>query len=120
MKKFSKYDTITEYHPNTIFAEDTEFNGKLSFDEPVEIKGKFKGEINTKSVVIISETANVEANIKANAVIIAGTVKGNVEAAEKVDILSTGRLYGDIKTAKLKIADGVIFEGSCHMIRNEN
>lgn len=117
MKKFSKYEAVTEYHPNTIFAEDTEFNGKLNFDEPVEIKGRFKGEINTESIVIINETANVEADIKARAVIIAGTVRGNVEAAEKVDILSTGRLYGDIKTAKLKIADGVIFEGSCHMIK---
>ena len=120
MKKISGVVSITEYKPQTIFADDTEFNGELNFKNPVEIKGKFKGKIYTESVVIISEDGMVEADIKANIVIIAGTVKGNVEAKKKVEILSTGKLYGDIKTAKLKIADGVIFEGSCHMIKDEN
>ena len=50
--------------------------------------------------------------------IIGGYVKGNVEAKENLELLSTGQLFGDIKTAKLKIADGVVFEGKCEMIKN--
>jgi len=45
-------------------------------------------------------------------------VKGNVEATEKLEMLSTGKVFGNIRTAKLKIADGVVFEGKCEMIRN--
>ncbi len=106
-----------EVKPVTIFANDTEFEGVLSFKNPVEIRGRFKGDIETDSILIINNSADVEADIKAKIVIIAGKVKGNIESSEKVDILPTGKLYGDIKTAKLKIADGVIFEGSCHMIK---
>jgi len=50
--------------------------------------------------------------------VIGGTVKGNVEATEKLEMLSTGKVFGNIRTAKLKIADGVVFEGKCEMIRN--
>jgi cytoskeletal protein CcmA (bactofilin family) len=51
-------------------------------------------------------------------VVIGGTVKGNIEAVEKLEMLSTGKVFGNIRTAKLKIADGVVFEGKCEMIRN--
>jgi cytoskeletal protein CcmA (bactofilin family) len=101
----------------TTFEEDTVFDGKLEFSKPLCIKGKFKGEINSNSFLLIDETADVEAKISANVVIIAGRVRGNVEGKEKVEIVSSGKLYGDIITPKLKIWDGVIFEGSCHMIK---
>jgi cytoskeletal protein CcmA (bactofilin family) len=45
-------------------------------------------------------------------------VKGNVEATEKLEMLATGKVFGNIRTAKLKIADGVVFEGKCEMIKN--
>ena len=51
-------------------------------------------------------------------VVVGGTVRGNIEATEKLEMLSTGKVYGNIRTAKLKIADGVVFEGKCEMIRN--
>jgi len=104
---------------NTTLAEDTNFDGKLNFEKSVKICGKFKGEISTNGILIISETAYVSANINAKIVIISGEVKGNIKASEKVEILPSGRVYGDITTAKLKISDGVIFEGSCHMLKEE-
>jgi len=60
----------------------------------------------------------ITANIKVGSVVIGGTVKGNVEATEKLEMLSTGKVFGNIRTAKLKIADGVVFEGTCEMIKN--
>jgi len=41
-----------------------------------------------------------------------------VEALEKLEMLTTGKVFGNIRTAKLKIADGVVFEGKCEMIKN--
>jgi cytoskeletal protein CcmA (bactofilin family) len=46
-------------------------------------------------------------------------VYGNIEAASRFEIHSTGKLYGNIRTAKLQIADGVVFEGTCEMIKSD-
>lgn len=103
----------------SVFREDAKFNGDLFFKNPVQIQGEYKGTINTDSVLIISKNASVTANINSRILILEGILKGDVKAVEKVDILATGRLFGNIVTAKLKIADGVIFEGTCNMIRND-
>jgi cytoskeletal protein CcmA (bactofilin family) len=62
----------------------------------------------------------VTANIRVGSVVIGGIVRGNVEASEKLEMLATGKVYGNIRTAKLKIADGVVFEGKCEMITNSD
>jgi cytoskeletal protein CcmA (bactofilin family) len=103
---------------NTTFGKETEFEGELEFDSSLRILGKFKGNINTSGFLIIGDGSVVEADIKADSLIIGGTVRGNVEVKNKLEILSTGKIFGDVKTSKLKIADGVVFEGKCHMIES--
>ncbi len=101
----------------TVFGSDTEFSGDLSFSKSLQINGRFEGEISSGGYLIVGEGAVVTANIKADTVILQGTVNGNIEALKKLEIHSTGALYGNIRTAKLKIADGVVFEGKCEMIK---
>lgn len=101
----------------TVFGKDTEFYGDLSFKKSLQINGLFEGEITSEGFLVVGEGATVRANIKARMVIICGTVYGNIEAVDALDIQSGGRLYGNIRTAKLKIADGVVFEGKCDMIK---
>lgn len=101
----------------TVFGSDTQFFGDLSFKKSLQINGTFEGEISSGGYLVIGEGAVVKANINARAVIVNGTVYGNIEAREKLEIQSKGKVYGNIRTAKLKIADGVIFEGSCEMIK---
>jgi len=100
----------------TTFAPDTEFEGELQFNTPLKIQGKFKGKIETAGFLWIDDNAVVEADIIAGSVKLGGTVKGNIDAKQKIEILPKAKLYGNIKTTKLKIADGVIFEGSCEML----
>lgn len=100
----------------TTFGPETDFEGDLEYDTSLKILGKFKGQIKTNGFLIIGETAEVEAEISAGSLIIGGTITGNIEAKEKCEVLSTGKIYGNIKTKKLKIADGVVFEGNCQMI----
>ena len=101
---------------NTTFGRETEFDGELEFESSLRILGKFKGSIKTEGFLIIGEGSEVEADIKAGSLIIGGIVRGNVEVKNKLEILSTGKIFGDVKTSKLKIADGVVFEGKCQMI----
>lgn len=103
----------------TVFNKDTEFSGDLSFKKSLQINGLFDGEISSGGFLVIGEGAVVRANIKAKTVILMGTVHGNIEALTRLEIHGTGRLYGNIRTAKLQIADGVVFEGKCEMIKGE-
>lgn len=101
----------------TVFGKDTEFAGDLSFKKSLQINGSFEGEITSGGFLVIGEGAEVRANISARIVIIQGTVYGNIEAVQSLEIQTNGKLYGNIRTAKLKIADGVVFEGKCEMIK---
>lgn len=101
----------------TLFDKDTEFYGDLTFSKSVQINGYFEGEIISEGFLVVGDGAEIKANIKAKSVIINGTVYGNVEASSNVEIQEKGKLYGNIRTAKLKIADGVVFEGSCEMLK---
>lgn len=101
----------------TVFGKDTDFEGELSFKKSLQINGAFNGEITSGGYLVIGEGAVVKANIKAKTIIILGTVYGNIEAITRLEIHDSGKLYGNIRTAKLKIADGVVFEGKCEMIK---
>jgi len=104
---------------STVFGEDTEFFGELTFKKSLQINGSFEGEISSTGYLVVGDGATVRANIKAKNVILMGTVYGNVEAASGIEIHPNGRLFGNIRTAKLKIADGVVFEGKCEMIKSD-
>lgn len=103
---------------STILGKETSFFGVLEFHKPLQINGYFEGEILTDGVVLIGETAVVKANIRAGTVVVGGEVTGNIEALQKLEMLSSGRVYGNVKTAKLQIADGVVFDGNCEMIES--
>jgi cytoskeletal protein CcmA (bactofilin family) len=53
-----------------------------------------------------------------SSILVGGVVHGDIEAVEKIELLPSAKVYGNIRTAKLRIADGVVFEGKCEMIRN--
>ena len=117
MAKKNDYSDIKEGEKvETTFSSTTSFSGVLKFESSLKVEGKFKGKIISKGHLIIGENAKVNADIKAQSIIIAGEVRGDVEASDRLEMLPTGKLYGNIKTKKLKMADGVVFEGSCQML----
>lgn len=101
----------------TTLGKETSFHGILKFRESLKIDGKFEGEIVSPGYLVIENGAVVTANIKVGSIVIGGVVRGNIEASEKLEMLNTGQVFGNIRTAKLKIADGVVFEGKCEMIK---
>jgi cytoskeletal protein CcmA (bactofilin family) len=102
----------------TTLGKETSFNGVLRFKESLKIDGTFEGEIESPGFLYIENGATVKANIKVGSVVVGGVVRGNIEASERLEMLTTGKVFGNIRTAKLNIADGVVFEGKCEMIKN--
>lgn len=104
---------------DTIIGKGTEFKGTLSSSGVIRVDGRFEGEILHRGDLVVGETGFVTANIKARHVTIAGEVRGNVEAEGKLELITSGRLFGDIKVAALVIGDGAVFRGSSEMRQPE-
>jgi cytoskeletal protein CcmA (bactofilin family) len=100
---------------NAFLGEGTSFKGNLTFEGTVRIDGKLEGEIFTKDILVVGEGATVKATIHTGVLVVGGTVHGDIVAEKKVELHSSARLFGNLSTPLLSIAEGVIFEGSCTM-----
>jgi cytoskeletal protein CcmA (bactofilin family) len=81
----------------------------------VRIEGTFEGEISLHGLVVIGETGRITCtNLRANTVIVAGAVRGNV-TAEKLEIRSTGRVWGDVVTGAFATEEGAFLRGQIRM-----
>ena len=94
--------------------------GKLSFDSPVRIDGTLVGEVTASSTLIVGEQGVVEARINVGSVVILGTVIGNVEAEDLVEIKAGGRLIGDVKSRRIVIEEKGHFQGRNTPIRESS
>jgi cytoskeletal protein CcmA (bactofilin family) len=94
---------------------DAEVTGKLSFATPTRIEGKLKGEVRATDLLVIGPQAIVQASVMAEKLVVLGEVRGQVQSANRVEICSGGRLYGDIETRALVVQEGATFEGRCKM-----
>ena len=99
-----------------VFGPGTTFNGHLKFSESLCIQGKFRGTIDASGALIVDKGAVVETDhISVSSLIVYGTVVGAVHASDKIDMLPGAEVRGDVSAARLRIADGVLFEGQCSM-----
>ena len=99
-----------------VFGNSTSFNGFLRFKESLCIQGRFKGTIEASGALIVDKGAVVEADhISVSSLLVYGTVVGAVHAVDKIDMFPGAEVRGDLSAARLRIADGVLFEGQCSM-----
>jgi cytoskeletal protein CcmA (bactofilin family) len=105
---------IDEGRITGFFDKDTEIKGDLKFKGSFRIDGRFKGKIDSDSILIIGEQGRVEADIKVGNITINGEIKGNIQAQERVEVKSKGRVTGTIITPKLVVDEGAFLEASCH------
>ena len=102
-------------HINGFIGKGVNISGKLSFDGVVRIDGRFEGEIDATGTLIVGADAVIEAKIKVATALVSGEIRGDIEAASKVELVSPGKFYGNIKTNKIIIGEGSLFEGKCEM-----
>ena len=90
--------------------------GELSGNEDLAIEGKVEGKITLNGYrVTIGESGRAAAEIHAKSVVVGGVVKGDINAAERVEILATGTMLGDIRAPRVVLVDGSRFKGSIDM-----
>ena len=91
------------------------WQGTITGSGGVRVEGTFEGQIALKGLLVVGETGKVTCeNIRAANVIVAGAVKGNI-TAQKVEIRSTGRVWGDIVTTGFATEEGAFLRGQIRM-----
>ena len=99
----------------TVLGAGLVWQGSLSGSGGVRIEGTFEGQIALKGLLVIGETGKVTCeHVRAASVIVAGAVKGNI-SAQKVEIRSTGRVWGDIVTTAFATEEGAFLRGQIRM-----
>jgi cytoskeletal protein CcmA (bactofilin family) len=99
----------------TIIGQGITIEGEVTSDEEVIVAGTVRGKLSVDGPVTVETGAVVEADVGAASLSVGGQVTGNVAASDRVDLLAGGRLVGDVKAARLTIADGASFKGNVDM-----
>jgi cytoskeletal protein CcmA (bactofilin family) len=91
------------------------WKGELRGSGGVRIEGTFEGDIAVRGLVVVGETGRVTCqSLRANTVIVAGSVRGDI-MAEKLEIRSTGRVWGDVVTVAFATEEGAFLRGQIRM-----
>ncbi|MBN2736337.1 MAG: polymer-forming cytoskeletal protein [Spirochaetales bacterium] len=98
---------------NSIIGEGTKFTGEFDLNGLLRIDGDFTGVIRTKGKVLVGSNGRVECTMYAGTVVVGGIVRGDIYSTEKVIILSTGMVIGNIQSPRLIVEEGVLFHGTC-------
>jgi cytoskeletal protein CcmA (bactofilin family) len=110
-------DPYKDYPTTTTLSDTSLFDGIIRFKNSLRIDGDYTGKVDADGLLVLGPKSKLKGDIICDEVIIGGEVRGNVYARRRLELLESAKLYGDIKTAKLKIADGVVFEGQCEMVQ---
>ena len=93
--------------------------GDVTSDEELYLDGDLEGSLELNNRLTIGPNSKVSANIRAQEIIVFGTIKGNVESESRVSLRTGASIVGDIKTAGIVIEDGAYFKGSVDITRAE-
>jgi cytoskeletal protein CcmA (bactofilin family) len=98
----------------TIIGPNAHFQGDIQSDGGVRIDGIFEGSIDITGNLVIGEGAKLIADVKANNISISGAIKGNI-SGNRVEILETGRVWGDLTINSLLLNEGAYLRGQTTM-----
>jgi cytoskeletal protein CcmA (bactofilin family) len=115
---FSRVKDKTKAPPvetiETVIGPTASFQGTVRADGNIRIDGVFEGAIETASNLIIGDQAKILADIVAHNVSVAGAVKGNI-SANRVEVLESGRIWGDLTVNSFTLDDGGFVSGQVNM-----
>jgi cytoskeletal protein CcmA (bactofilin family) len=99
----------------TILGPTLEIEGEIEGDEDLVIQGRIHGKITSRKDLTVDGTGRVEASIHTKNLAVSGSLVGNVQASERVEVRKEGKMVGDIKAPRVVIADGAKFKGNIEM-----
>jgi cytoskeletal protein CcmA (bactofilin family) len=95
----------------SVIAPDLSIEGKIEGNGNVRIAGRFKGDIHVQGSLTIEASASVTGQVQARSIVVAGELNGNVLGAERVELVDSGAVNGDVKAGSLTVAAGARMRG---------
>ncbi len=114
-----------ETHPDSprgaaVLGKSVMVKGQIFSREDLTIDGEVEGTVELQEHrLTVGPNGKVQASVKAREIVVLGSIHGNVETADKIEIRKDAKLTGDIKTARIVIEDGAYFKGNIDIIRPE-
>jgi len=103
-----------------VIGKSVMIKGQIFSREDLTIDGEIDGSVELQEHrLTVGPHGKLQAGVKAREIVVLGTIHGNVEASDKIDIRKDAKLVGDIKTARIVIEDGAYFKGSIDIARPE-
>jgi cytoskeletal protein CcmA (bactofilin family) len=96
----------------------TELKGDIATQTSMRVDGIIVGKVNCGGKLVLGQKGLITGNVSVKQAEIEGAVQGDLEVAEMLILRATARIDGNIKTTKLTIEDGAIFNGKCIMTAN--
>jgi cytoskeletal protein CcmA (bactofilin family) len=99
----------------TFFGPNVTIDGTITGSEPVVVEGTIRGKINLASDLRIGTHARIEAAVHAKNVTVEGKVTGDISADDRLELVQSATVDGNIKAPKIIVAEGAKFRGSVDM-----
>jgi cytoskeletal protein CcmA (bactofilin family) len=101
----------------TVIRQGSAVNGAVTGSGSVVVEGQFEGDIAIEATLTVAAGGRVKANVKATSIAVAGVLVGNLVAKDRVEVLASGSVDGDISAGRLIISDGATLKGSVNINR---
>ncbi len=98
---------------NSLIGENSSFKGDLSVTGFFRIDGDFQGTAQTAGRLLVGRHGRVKGDLTARDIVVGGIVKGNLSASEKITLLSTALVVGNVYAPRIQIEKGVVLDGTC-------
>jgi cytoskeletal protein CcmA (bactofilin family) len=102
----------------SVIGSDDFFDGIYRSTRSIRIEGVVRGTIESRHAIIIAPGAQVEADLLAEDIVIAGAFHGKIECHHRLEVASTGKIYGEITTFLLVVHEGGFLNSTIHMQEN--
>lgn len=100
---------------SSIIAANSAWNGTLTSEGSLRVHGKADGELYSATDLFVAEGAEVDASLFADSVVVAGLVRGKIEARSRLEVLPQGEVTGDVRSPKLVVHEGATISGQLKM-----
>ncbi len=106
--------------PTGTIGQSVVIKGELSAKEDLTIEGQVEGKIDMEqNMLTVGVNGRIKAQVLAKAVVVMGTVTGDITATEKINLYETASVKGDLAAPRVAIAEGVSFRGLIDMQRSD-
>ena len=107
------YDSASERV--SVLGPTLHFKGELHADEELLIKGRIEGSITHSQRITVCAEGSVTANVRAQVIVIEGTLEGDLTAEKSVMVRETAKLRGNLSAPSVSIVEGAHFTGGIDM-----